>query len=155
MGTGPVVDLLVGSAAGGTAVVFTYPSELALAKLAYQVMANALRGQENENSQEALRVLDIVLRQHAAKQGCLLVPQSFFHNEPWNFVELGGGVLGCKGLSERLKFKDQGWVTGLNELACRKQTSVSWYLNNDTQRHCPLSKDLHLWKNQGKNPGSV
>lgn len=39
MGTGPVVDLLVGSAAGGTAVVFTYPSELALTKLAYQVNA--------------------------------------------------------------------------------------------------------------------
>jgi eukaryotic translation initiation factor 2C len=27
-----------------------------------------LRGQESENSQEALRVLDIILRQHAAKQ---------------------------------------------------------------------------------------
>lgn len=38
------------------------------AKIPMQVMANALRGQENENSQEALRVLDIVLRQHAAKQ---------------------------------------------------------------------------------------
>jgi len=31
-------------------------------------IANALRGQETENFQEAVRVLDIILRQHAAKQ---------------------------------------------------------------------------------------
>ncbi|KAI3960549.1 hypothetical protein MKW92_007752 [Papaver armeniacum] len=37
MGTGPVVDLLAGSAAGGTAVLFTYPLDLARTKLAYQV----------------------------------------------------------------------------------------------------------------------
>ncbi|KAI3854978.1 hypothetical protein MKW92_049656, partial [Papaver armeniacum] len=36
MGTGPVVDLLAGSAAGGTAVLFTYPLDLARTKLAYQ-----------------------------------------------------------------------------------------------------------------------
>ncbi|KAI3902894.1 hypothetical protein MKX01_040121 [Papaver californicum] len=37
IGTGPVVDLLAGSAAGGTAVLFTYPLDLARTKLAYQV----------------------------------------------------------------------------------------------------------------------
>lgn len=37
MGSGPVVDLLAGSASGGTAVVCTYPLDLARAKLAYQV----------------------------------------------------------------------------------------------------------------------
>lgn len=36
-GTGPVVDLLAGSAAGGTAVLCTYPLDLARTKLAYQV----------------------------------------------------------------------------------------------------------------------
>ncbi|PIN06838.1 Mitochondrial solute carrier protein [Handroanthus impetiginosus] len=36
LGTGPVVDLLAGSAAGGTAVLFTYPLDLARTKLAYQ-----------------------------------------------------------------------------------------------------------------------
>ncbi|KAA3477442.1 graves disease carrier protein-like [Gossypium australe] len=34
---GPVVDLLAGSASGGTAVLCTYPLDLARAKLAYQV----------------------------------------------------------------------------------------------------------------------
>lgn len=38
LGTGPVVDLLAGSAAGGTAVLCTYPLDLARAKLAYQVL---------------------------------------------------------------------------------------------------------------------
>jgi solute carrier family 25 protein 16 len=38
VGTGPVVDLLAGSAAGGTAVLCTYPLDLARTKLAYQVM---------------------------------------------------------------------------------------------------------------------
>lgn len=36
-GTGPVVDLLAGSVAGGTAVLCTYPLDLARTKLAYQV----------------------------------------------------------------------------------------------------------------------
>ncbi|GAB2285147.1 Protein argonaute-4 [Dionaea muscipula] len=67
------------------------------AKIPMQAIADAIRGQESENSQEALRVLDIILRQHAAKQGCLLVRQSFFHNDPKNFVDVGGGVLGCRG----------------------------------------------------------
>ncbi|GFP93339.1 protein argonaute 4 [Phtheirospermum japonicum] len=36
-------------------------------------IANALRGQESNNSQEALRVLDIILRQHAEKQQVLRI----------------------------------------------------------------------------------
>ncbi|KAK9280647.1 hypothetical protein L1049_014343 [Liquidambar formosana] len=76
----------------------TFKVEISFAaKIPMQAIANALRGQESENSQEALRVLDIILRQHAAKQGCLLVRQSFFHNDPKNFTDLGGGVLGCRG----------------------------------------------------------
>lgn len=47
----------------------TFKVELSFAaKIPMQSIAQALRGQESENSQEALRVLDIILRQHAAKQ---------------------------------------------------------------------------------------
>ena len=47
----------------------TFKLEISFAaKIPMQAIANALRGQESENSQEALRVLDIILRQHAAKQ---------------------------------------------------------------------------------------
>jgi hypothetical protein len=38
LGTGPVVDLLAGSASGGTAVLCTYPLDLARTKLAFQVL---------------------------------------------------------------------------------------------------------------------
>ncbi|XP_038986924.1 protein argonaute 4B-like isoform X2 [Phoenix dactylifera] len=76
----------------------TFKVELSFAaKIPMQSIAMALKGQETENCQEALRVLDIILRQHSAKQGCLLVRQSFFQNNPSNFTEIGGGVLGCRG----------------------------------------------------------
>ncbi|THG18855.1 hypothetical protein TEA_005634 [Camellia sinensis var. sinensis] len=75
----------------------TFKVEISFAaKIPVQAIASALRGQESENSQEALRVLDIILRQHASKQGCLLVRQSFFHDNQSNFTDLGGGVLGCR-----------------------------------------------------------
>lgn len=38
------------------------------AKIPMQAIASALRGQESENFQEAIRVLDIILRQNASKQ---------------------------------------------------------------------------------------
>lgn len=78
------------------------------AKIPMQAIASALRGQESENSQEALRVLDIILRQHAAKQGCLLVRQSFFHNDSRNFTDLGGGVLGCRGFHSSFRATQGG-----------------------------------------------
>uniref|UniRef100_A0A1J3FU44 Protein argonaute 4 n=1 Tax=Noccaea caerulescens TaxID=107243 RepID=A0A1J3FU44_NOCCA len=67
------------------------------AKIPLQALANAMRGQESENSQEAIRVLDIILRQHAARQGCLLVRQSFFHNDISNQEPVGGNIMGCRG----------------------------------------------------------
>jgi len=40
LGTGPLVDLLAGSASGGTAVLCTYPLDLARTKLAFQVFTS-------------------------------------------------------------------------------------------------------------------
>ncbi|KAM7522670.1 hypothetical protein LguiA_012572 [Lonicera macranthoides] len=87
----------------------TFKVEISFAaKIPMQAIAQALRGQESENSQEALRVLDIILRQHAAKQGCLLVRQSFFHNDPRNFADVGGGVLGCRGFHSSFRTTQGG-----------------------------------------------
>ncbi|KAI7983451.1 Protein argonaute 4 [Camellia lanceoleosa] len=87
----------------------TFKVEISFAaKIPMQAIANALRGHESENSQEALRVLDIILRQHAAKQGCLLVRQSFFHNDPRNFADVGGGVLGCRGFHSSFRTTQGG-----------------------------------------------
>ncbi|KAJ6837820.1 mitochondrial substrate carrier family protein P isoform X1 [Iris pallida] len=41
IGRGPVLDLVAGSIAGGTAVVFTYPLDLVRTKLAYQVVESS------------------------------------------------------------------------------------------------------------------
>lgn len=50
----------------------TYKVEINFAKeIPLQAIANALKGHEAENYQEAIRVLDIILRQHSAKQ-CVL-----------------------------------------------------------------------------------
>ncbi|PKI40289.1 protein argonaute 4-like [Punica granatum] len=87
----------------------TYKVEISYAaKIPMQAIASALRGQDSENSQEALRVLDIILRQHAAKQGCLLVRQSFFHNDPKNYADVGGGVLGCRGFHSSFRTSQGG-----------------------------------------------
>lgn len=42
IGRGPVLDLVAGSFAGGTAVLFTYPLDLVRTKLAYQVSTNKI-----------------------------------------------------------------------------------------------------------------
>ncbi|WCJ37485.1 Argonaute family protein [Euphorbia peplus] len=68
------------------------------AKIPLKPIAHAIGGVEVGNdSQDALRVLDIILRQQAANRGCLLVRQSFFHDDSRNFVEVGGGVTGVQG----------------------------------------------------------
>jgi len=47
----------------------TFKVEISFAsKIPLQAIANALRGQDSDNYQEAIRVLDIILRQHASKQ---------------------------------------------------------------------------------------
>lgn len=47
----------------------TFKVEISFAaKIPMKAIANALRGQESESSQEAIRVLDIILRQHAARK---------------------------------------------------------------------------------------
>jgi len=87
----------------------TYKVELSFAaRIPMSAISQALRGQESEHTQEAIRVIDIILRQHSAKQGCLLVRQSFFHNNPSNFVDLGGGVVGCRGFHSSFRATQSG-----------------------------------------------
>ncbi|KAJ3684604.1 hypothetical protein LUZ61_013768 [Rhynchospora tenuis] len=66
-------------------------------KIPMSAIAQDMKGHESENAQEALQVLDIIMRQHSAAQGFLLAHRSFFHNNPSNLIDLGGGVMGCHG----------------------------------------------------------
>ncbi|XP_078152183.1 protein argonaute 4B-like [Carex rostrata] len=87
----------------------TFKVELNFAtKIPMSSIVQAMKGHESENSQEAFRVLDIILRQHSASQGCLLVRQSFFHNNPSNFIDLGGGVMGCRGFHSSFRTTQSG-----------------------------------------------
>lgn len=103
----------------------TYSVELTFAaKIPMQAIAMALRGQESENSQEALRVLDIILRQNAAKQGCLLVRQSFFRDSRALYVDLGGGVGGLRGFHSSFR-TSQGSVQGGGSLSLNMDVSTT------------------------------
>ncbi|XP_058081084.1 protein argonaute 16-like [Magnolia sinica] len=87
----------------------TFKVEISFAaKIPMKSIALALKGNVEENTQDALRVLDIILRQIAAKRGCLLVRQSFFHDDVRNFTELGGGVTGCRGFHSSFRTTQGG-----------------------------------------------
>lgn len=78
------------------------------AKIPMKSIALALQGAEADSTQDGLRVLDIILRQQAANRGCLLVRQSFFHDDSRNFVKVGGGVIGCRGFHSSLRTTQGG-----------------------------------------------
>ncbi|KAI4363779.1 hypothetical protein MLD38_019952 [Melastoma candidum] len=77
----------------------TYKVEIAYAsKIPLKAISHSLKGSDvDSNVQDALRVLDIVLRQQAANRGCLLVRQSFFHDDSRNFTNVGGGAIAVRG----------------------------------------------------------
>ncbi|KAK9924461.1 hypothetical protein M0R45_032828 [Rubus argutus] len=67
------------------------------AKIPLKPIALAFNGAEAVNAQDALRVLDIVLRQQAANRGCLLVRQSFFHDDSRCITKVDGGLSTVRG----------------------------------------------------------
>ncbi|OMO95798.1 Argonaute/Dicer protein, PAZ [Corchorus capsularis] len=123
------------------------------AKIPMQAIQNALCGQESENSQEALRVLDIILRQNAAKQGCLLVRQSFFQNDPANFVPIGGGVLGCRGFHSSFRTSQGGLSLNIDvstTIIIQPGPLVDFLISNQNARD-PFSLDWSKAKRVLKN----
>ncbi|RDY01709.1 Protein argonaute 16, partial [Mucuna pruriens] len=76
------------------------------AKIPMQSIAIALKESESDaSSQDALRVLDTVLRQRLANCGCLLVRQSFFHDDLRNFTDVGAGVTAVSDVSTTMIIK--------------------------------------------------
>ncbi|XP_022930861.1 protein argonaute 16-like [Cucurbita moschata] len=89
----------------------TFKVELSFAtKIPMKSIFTALKGSEVDNggTQDALRVLDIILRQQAANRGCLLVRQSFFHDDSRNFTDIGGGVTGVRGFHSSFRLAQDG-----------------------------------------------
>ncbi|XP_051151747.1 protein argonaute 16 [Andrographis paniculata] len=76
----------------------TYMVEISFtAKIPLKCISDALQGAEVSKGQDVLRVLDIVLRQHASERGCLLVRQSFFNDDARMFTDIGGGLTSVRG----------------------------------------------------------
>lgn len=57
VGRGPVLDLVAGSFAGGTAVIFTYPLDLVRTKLAYQASLSPLPRSLVHDSREMYSII--------------------------------------------------------------------------------------------------
>ncbi|XP_059304049.1 protein argonaute 4B-like [Lycium ferocissimum] len=62
----------------------------------FQSMLDGPRGVKSGNN-EVLFALDTILQHSNAKRNCLLLCQSYFPNEMKNFMDLTGGILGCRG----------------------------------------------------------
>ncbi|KAL5988051.1 Protein argonaute 16 [Asimina triloba] len=93
----------------------TFKVEISFAaRIPMKSVALALKGTSAETAQDALRALDIILRQIAAKRGCLLVRQSFFHDDVRNFTDLGGGVTGCRGFHSSFRTTQAGLALNMD-----------------------------------------
>ncbi|WOH13627.1 hypothetical protein DCAR_0833143 [Daucus carota subsp. sativus] len=105
----------------------SYKVEISFAaKIPMQAIAQALRGQDSKNSQEAIRVLNIIVRQHAAKQGCRFERQLCFNvNE---FSDLGGGVLGYHGFNSSFRTTQGGLSLNIDSIMVIKPGPVVDFL---------------------------
>ncbi|KAF5197521.1 argonaute [Thalictrum thalictroides] len=79
-------------------------------KIPMGLIANATNTHSHHQQDDALRVLNIILRQHADMyyDPCLLVRQSFFVNTNQNFNDVGGGVQACRGFSSSFHTTQSG-----------------------------------------------
>jgi hypothetical protein len=59
-------------------------------------------------------------------RGCLLVKQSFFYNNPSNFVDLGGGVMGCRGFHSSFRGTQSGLSLNVGTYLSCMAVSVPW-----------------------------
>nr|AJA90764.1 Argonaute 4 [Ephedra trifurca] len=66
-------------------------------KISMRELSVAAKGCDSVKMQDALRVLDIALRENAVQRNYLLVRQSFFHTTFAPPLDLGGAVQGCRG----------------------------------------------------------
>ncbi|CAA7061156.1 unnamed protein product [Microthlaspi erraticum] len=118
------------------------------AKIPMQAIPSAIQGKETENLQDAIRVLDIILRQSAARQGCLLVRQSFFHNDAANFVAIGGGVIGCRGYHSSFRTTQGGLSLNIDTsttMIVQPGDVLEFLLANQNQKN-PASLDWNKAK---------
>ncbi|KAM3319221.1 protein argonaute 4B [Capsicum chacoense] len=62
----------------------------------FRTILDGQHGVKSGNS-EVLIALDTILQHSNAKRNCIMLRQSYFPNEIKNFMDLTGGILGCRG----------------------------------------------------------
>ncbi|GAB2285235.1 hypothetical protein Dimus_019688 [Dionaea muscipula] len=77
-------------------------------KIPLRSVALAPKGTSADEYQDALRVLDIILRQKAANKGCLVIKQSFFIDDPKNSFDVDGGITGLRGFHSSFRMTAAG-----------------------------------------------
>ncbi|KAK8939676.1 Protein argonaute 16 [Platanthera guangdongensis] len=78
------------------------------AKIPLDAIGLAHVGNDANHAQDALKVLNLILRQRQEKCGSLLVRQSYFDGDSANFIDLGGGVTGCRGFHSSFRTTHSG-----------------------------------------------
>ncbi|CAA7061180.1 unnamed protein product [Microthlaspi erraticum] len=81
---------------------------------AAKIPIQAIQGNDTNHFQEAIRVLDVILRHNAARQGCLLLRQSSFHNDAKFFTNIGEGVDCLKGFHASFKNTQGGLALNID-----------------------------------------
>nr|XP_033510643.1 protein argonaute 4B-like [Nicotiana tomentosiformis] len=79
----------------------------------FQSMVDAPNGVKSGNN-EVLRALDTILQHSNAKRSCLLLCQSYFPDEIRNFMDLTGGILGCRGFHSSFRSVQGGLFFNLD-----------------------------------------
>ncbi|KAF8008162.1 hypothetical protein BT93_K1987 [Corymbia citriodora subsp. variegata] len=124
------------------------------AKVPLKSIFLGLKGKDKDNSaQDALRVLDIALRQTAAKRGCLLVRQSFFHDDSRYFTDVGGGVAGVRGFHASFRPTQGGLSLNMDAsttMILKPGAVIEFLLDNQNvkePRHLDWAKAKKMLKN--------
>ncbi|KAI4300973.1 hypothetical protein L6164_034296 [Bauhinia variegata] len=108
-------------------------------KIPIHTIAYAQNWQESGNFDEALAVLNTILRHNAARKGCLLLGKLFFENEPRNFTNLGGGLFGCRRFYSSFQATQRGLSLNFgvsNTTIIQPGPVVDFVLANQNVRDC-------------------
>ncbi|GAB2246018.1 hypothetical protein Droror1_Dr00001511 [Drosera rotundifolia] len=83
-------------------------------KVALQSVSVGPKASSDGEKQDALRVLDIILRNQAANKGCLVIRQSFFNDDTRNAFDVGGGLTGLHGFHSTFRKSESGLALNLD-----------------------------------------
>ncbi|KAF8113383.1 hypothetical protein N665_0050s0041 [Sinapis alba] len=119
------------------------------AKIAIQAIKGTLQGEEPNDHQNAVRVMDVILRQNAATNGCLLVRQSFFQNDDRYVLEYFGGFHLCRGFHSSFRATQGGLSLNIDVSATLLVTPgpvIKFLTDNQGLRN----QSLIDWKKAGR-----